>query len=250
MRIPRAVLINACALLVTLAPAAPAPAPQSSIARAERTPSGSQIEDLYAGLGAGHPSGARAMKSLAPELMTYFEGWEPRPYDDPSGFCTIGYGHLIRKARCADTDISKFPHEMSVVDALALFEADTLTARAAVQKLVTIDLADHEFGALVSFTYNVGKTNFAKSRLLGLVNQGDKAAAAKAFNDYVASNGKILNGLIDRRSCESALFKQDLHGKDGQFTVSECRNLGAAPSSGAIIDIVTGETLLNSRSDQ
>jgi len=28
-------------------------------------------------------------------LIGKHEGFEPRPYNDPTGHCTVGYGHLI-----------------------------------------------------------------------------------------------------------------------------------------------------------
>ena len=58
-------------------------------------PSQSQIEDLAGGLGITVPSGIRPIVPLAPELIMAFEGWRPSPYDDPSGYCTVGFGHLL-----------------------------------------------------------------------------------------------------------------------------------------------------------
>ena len=112
------------------------------------------------------------------------------------------------------------------------------------QRLVVVDLTDNEFGALVSFTFNVGKGNFAKSELLKLVNKGYKEAASRRFGAYIASKGKILNGLIRRRACEAVLYSHGLKGDvHGEFSMSECESLGAAPTSSGVIDIDSGEPL-------
>src|SRR5688500_14795916 len=40
---------------------------------------------------------------VAIELAMTFEGYRARPYDDPAGYCTVGFGHLLKRARCDGT---------------------------------------------------------------------------------------------------------------------------------------------------
>ena len=215
---------------------------QNGVLRDLRTPSRSLIEDFDAGLGATRPNSARPLKPLAPELIMDFEGWEPSPYDDPSGYCTVGFGHLIKKSKCADLELSDYSTPLTKTQGQVLLEVDTLTARAAVQRLVTRKLEDHEFGALASFVFNVGKQNFADSTMRKLLNQGLDVAAAKEFDRWIVSDNKVLPGLIARRACEAALFRNRLKGNTGgHFVRLECAALGAAQTSETLIDITTGQ---------
>ncbi|MCR5867729.1 lysozyme [Aquincola sp. J276] len=215
---------------------------QIDLPRSQRVPAGSLIEDLAGGLGATLPSGVRPLVPLAPELIMAFEGWEPSPYDDPSGYCTIGFGRLIKKSKCAEIDLSAYPRPLTSKEGAEFLEEDTRTARSAVQRLVKRDLSDHQFGALTSFVFNVGKDQFAKSTLLLLVNNGYFDAAAKEFGKWILSRKKVLPGLIARRSCEAALFRNLLKPNTaGEFVRSTCDQLGIAPTSGTLIDIATGE---------
>lgn len=215
---------------------------QPDLQRLQRIPAGSLIEDLADGLGATLPGGARPLVPLAPELIMSFEGWEPSPYDDPSGYCTVGFGRLIKKSRCATIDLSAYQRPLTPKEGAEYLEQDTRTARSAVQRLVKVELADHQFGALSAFVFNVGKDQFAKSTLLQLVNGGYFDAAAKEFGKWILSNKKVLPGLIARRSCEASLFRNLLKpNATGEFVRSACDQLGIAPASGSLIDISTGE---------
>lgn len=215
---------------------------QSEMPRDMRVPPRSLIEDFSIALGAAPSGGVRRIVPLAPELIMTFEGWEPSPYDDPSGYCTLGYGHLIKKSGCATIDLSAYTFPLTKVMGMELLEADTRTARVAVQRLVRQEMKDNEFGALSSFVFNVGKDNFAQSTMLKLLNEGAFNAAAKEFGKWVVSNNKVLSGLVSRRSCEAALFKNQLTpGAGGVFIRADCESLGAAPSGGDLIDIDTGK---------
>jgi len=60
--------------------------------------------------------------------------------------------------------------------------------------------------ALASFRYNVGKGAYAKSDLAKFVKQGKYKLAAAEFDKWVYSNGKKLNGLVERRKLEKQMF--------------------------------------------
>jgi lysozyme len=237
---PRAALSAfLAAVLITHLTSAPG---QNELPREQRAPSGSLIEDLAGSLGMAPPSGVRPLKPLAPDLIMAFEGWEPSAYDDPSGYCTIGFGHLIKKAQCATLDLSGFRQPLARQSGAELLQSDTRTARVAIQEMVRVDLKDHEFGALTAFVFNVGKSNFAKSNLLKLLNSGAAEVAANEFGKWVVSNKKVLPGLVARRACEAAMFKGYVTSNaDGQFSRASCETLGAAPSSSTLIDVVTGQ---------
>jgi lysozyme len=75
-----------------------------------------------------------------------------------------------------------------------------------VKRLVTVELNQNEFDALVSFTYNVGAGALAKSTLLRCLNKNDRAGAARGFALWNKGGGKVLPGLVIRRQREATLF--------------------------------------------
>jgi GH24 family phage-related lysozyme (muramidase) len=76
-----------------------------------------------------------------------------------------------------------------------------------VEALVETPLTDNQFGALVSFTFNLGRGNLAKSTLLRKLNGGDYDGAAIEFNKWNKAGGKVLAGLVARRAAEAELFQ-------------------------------------------
>jgi lysozyme len=91
----------------------------------------------------------------------------------------------------------------------AMFRRELAKHEAAVRRLVTVDLTQGQFDALVSFSYNVGSGALQKSTLLKHLNAGDYARAASHFADYKKAGGKVLKGLVRRRAAEAAMFMED-----------------------------------------
>jgi GH24 family phage-related lysozyme (muramidase) len=58
----------------------------------------------------------------------------------------------------------------------------------------------------VSFTYNLGATNFSGSTLLKKLNAGEIQVAADEFLRWHKAGGQVLFGLIRRRAYERDLF--------------------------------------------
>ena len=77
----------------------------------------------------------------------------------------------------------------------------------AVRRLVKVPLTANQFDALVSFCYNCGEGNLAKSTLLKRVNAGDHDGAATEFHKWNKAGGKVLAGLTRRRASESLLYQ-------------------------------------------
>ena len=76
----------------------------------------------------------------------------------------------------------------------------------AVQQLVRVPLSDTQAGTLISFAYNVGLGNLAKSTLLRMVNAGSVAAAGAQFMRWNRADGQVMRGLTWRRAAERAMF--------------------------------------------
>ncbi|MCI4592607.1 glycoside hydrolase family protein [Sphingobium sp. BYY-5] len=79
---------------------------------------------------------------------------------------------------------------------------------AAVKNAVKVPVTQNQFDALVSFAYNIGtgQDGFKGSTALSRLNDGDTAGAAEAMGWWNKSDGKVSQGLINRRADEVELF--------------------------------------------
>lgn len=71
-----------------------------------------------------------------------------------------------------------------------------------------VTLNDNQYGALVSWGFNVGGGNVRKSDLVKRMNAGENVArvADDELPQYNKANGKVSNGLVRRRKAEVDLF--------------------------------------------
>lgn len=70
-----------------------------------------------------------------------------------------------------------------------------------------LPISQHQFDALLSFTYNVGTGNLARSTLLRKVKANPRAPSIRGeFSRWVYGGGKRLPGLVRRRKMEAALY--------------------------------------------
>jgi lysozyme len=130
-------------------------------------------------------------------LTEQFEGCRLEAYQDQVGVWTIGYGHT--KGVHAGMTCTLEEAQQFLCD-------DVAEAVAAVNHLVTIQLSQGEFDALVDFTFNLGIGNFASSTLLKKLNAGDIEGAADEFLKWDVAGGQHVAGLLKRRQAERALF--------------------------------------------
>ncbi|MEB2843820.1 lysozyme [Endobacterium cereale] len=135
------------------------------------------------------------------------EGLKLRAYLCPANVPTIGYGTT---AGLTKADVGK--KTITEAEAERLLKADVAGFEKDVAKLVKVPITDDQFGALVSFAYNLGAGALASSTLLKRIN------AKASMSDIQASwlqwnkarvNGKLtaLRGLTIRRQAEFNLFK-------------------------------------------
>lgn len=91
-----------------------------------------------------------------------------------------------------------------------------LTASKSFQQGVTlttnsgVTLNENAYGALVSFSFNVGNANFKSSTLLRRLNAGEDelTVIAEELPKWNKAGGQVLPGLTRRRNAEIALSKQ------------------------------------------
>jgi len=130
-------------------------------------------------------------------LIKKFEGCELNSYKCAAGVATIGYGstHGIQMGM----SISKARAEELLLEDISKFED-------IVDKAVTVALDQHQFDALVSWTFNLGGGNLNSSTMLKVINAGDYEDVPEQIKRWNKANGKVLEGLIRRREAEALLF--------------------------------------------
>lgn len=86
------------------------------------------------------------------------------------------------------------------------FKKELVKHEAAINKLVTVPISQNAYDALVSLSYNVGTGAVAKSTVMKRLNKGDYVGASEAFKLFNKAGGGVVNGLVQRRASEAALF--------------------------------------------
>lgn len=141
----------------------------------------------------------------------FIKGWESfssTAYNDSEGYCTIGYGHLIARAKCENIELpDEFKNGITVAEADDLFESRIPAFVSELKNSVSSDLYQYEFDALISLLFNMG--SMSKAPLLtAKLNQKDYTGAADEFSDI--TNGGV-SGLVKRRQKERSLFLQGVY---------------------------------------
>jgi lysozyme len=137
-------------------------------------------------------------------FITKHEGLRLKPYLCPAKIPTIGYGNTYysdgKRVTLLDKDITK-------QQAFDMFKEIANRFAKRVDELVTSNINQNQFNALVSFAYNVGTGNFSSSTLLKKVNKNPNDLTLKAeFLRWNKAGGKVLNGLTNRRNEEADLY--------------------------------------------
>jgi len=146
------------------------------------------------------------------QLICEFEGLRLKPYLCSAGVPTIGYGNTFypngKKVTMRDKPITK-EYAFEIFKFVAdLFAKD-------VNRLIKSKVTQNQFNALVSFAYNVGTDidhddipeGLGDSRLLKKVNANPNDLSIRnEFAKWNKANGKIVNGLVNRRKKESEVY--------------------------------------------
>ena len=137
-------------------------------------------------------------------LIQEFEGLRLTSYLCSAGVPTIGYGATYyadgSKVKLGQT-ITRDQANQLLKDHLKEFEGSVIGL------LNTTKVNQNQFDALVSFTYNLGAGNLAKSQLLRFVklNPNDPRIAAE-FAKWNRAGGNVVTGLVRRRKKEAQLY--------------------------------------------
>jgi lysozyme len=124
-------------------------------------------------------------------------------YDDngraPGGYTTIGYGHNLGPVD--SVSVSSIP-DITEAKAEQYLKQDLKQAADGVSENTHVRLNQHQFDALVSLTFNIGRGALANSELLATINSGNLSQAGRDISGAFIS----LKGHKERRARESKLF--------------------------------------------
>jgi len=144
-------------------------------------------------------------------LIKKFEGLMLKPYhgaaDRPDIF-TIGYGSIkyppdyLRGKPVALTDPA-----ITEAQAASFLKYEVTQKSSAIDPMLRDDLTPNQFGALISFAYNLGENALKTSTLRMKVNANPNDPSIRAeFEKWVHSNGQVQPGLVTRRQAEADLY--------------------------------------------
>lgn len=108
---------------------------------------------------------------------------------------TIGYGHTDGVAKGQFINSSK---------ADSFLRSDCEKAENIIKRLVSVQLTENQFSALVSFVFSVNEKEFETSTLLKRINENNFRRVADEFMKWIVDSS--INQIQARREKEKALF--------------------------------------------
>ncbi|HST43098.1 MAG TPA: peptidoglycan-binding protein [Conexibacter sp.] len=150
------------------------------------------------------------------QLIEEFEGFFARPYADPAGHATVGFGHLLHHGPVTDADRratwiadQSTPGQLTTVEARRLLRQQLEGDYEPAVRALRVPLAQHQYDALVSFVYNVGTGALGPDtgigRALRALRWRDAADELLRW-DKTGDPPRPLPGLTRRRRAERTLF--------------------------------------------
>lgn len=114
---------------------------------------------------------------------------------------SIGLGHQIQP-----NEADLMFRSLTDAEILEIFKKDITAINNSLNKVIKVPLNKNQRLALLSLRYNIGESAFNDSTLLKFVNVGNFTGAALRFAEWRNSEGKVLQGLVNRRERERNLF--------------------------------------------
>ena len=148
------------------------------------------------------------------KMIKHHEGVRLKAYQCPAALWTIGVGHVIipEHARLTIEQRKALPipegwdRKLTEEEVNGILRSDLDRFERGVEKFCPVALTQGQFDCLVSFSFNVGLGTLQRSTLRQKLLRGDKEGAAEELMKYCMAGGKVLKGLLTRRSDERALF--------------------------------------------
>ncbi|KAL2197070.1 glycoside hydrolase family 24 protein [Corynascus similis CBS 632.67] len=164
--------------------------------------------------GGGSTCAAPRSNAATVDLVAKSEGFRANIYTDATGHATVGYGHMCTKSRCAEV---KYKIPLSKADGKKLLADDMKKFERCITSMLNSKavLNLNQYGALVSWSFNVGCGAAQSSQLVKRLNKGENVnkVLSEELPKWVHGGGKVLPGLVTRRKNEIALAKKSGSGK-------------------------------------
>ncbi len=145
------------------------------------------------------------LSALGEAFIKDYEKLRLNYYDDAFGYCTVGWGNLTGgKTSCASQGIP-IGKAITLQDAKDLFDMDKNEHEDFVKDAIRAPLYQHEYDALCSLAFNIGRIAKKAPTLCRKINNGDYEGGAIEFLD-ITNNG--VTGLVKRRAQENLIFSR------------------------------------------
>lgn len=142
---------------------------------------------------------------IAADLCKRFEGFRSKPYLCPAGIPTIGYGSTYyadgRKVALTDAPIDE-----PAAKTLLMAELHHTYLPGVLRNCPGLATDERKLNAIVDFCYNLGVGRLQTSTLKRKINAQDWEGAKEQLMLWTRGGGKVLPGLLKRRTAECALL--------------------------------------------
>jgi lysozyme len=142
---------------------------------------------------------------IAVALCKRFEGFRSKPYLCPANVATIGYGSTYyadgRKVSLTDAPMSEPDAET-----LLLHELRHTYLPGVLRNCPILLTDERKCNAIVDFAYNLGTGRIQTSTLKRKINAQDWEGAKEQLMLWTKGGGRVLPGLLKRRTAECQLF--------------------------------------------
>jgi lysozyme len=141
--------------------------------------------------------GFSATLASAGAFILPMEGVVNKVYADVGGVLTACIGHTGPELRVGQV--------FSDEKCLKMFGADLAYHDKLLRTYIKVPITEGERTAYLSLIFNIGPGNFRRSSLLKTLNSGDHTGACNKILAWRLVDGKVVQGLVDRRQKENKL---------------------------------------------
>lgn len=141
---------------------------------------------------------AAAIALAVPAVKAYEGLWLTAKVD------TIGTGRPVT-ACYGETENVKLGQRFTEKECSDLLAKKLVRYDAEIGRCIHVELPDYTRAALVSFAYNVGSAGACRSSTIAKMNAGDIRGGCEALMQWTRAQGRVVQGLVNRRAKERKL---------------------------------------------
>ncbi len=149
---------------------------------------------------------AVALAAALPAVKAYEGLWLTARVD------TIGTGRPVT-ACYGETENVRLGQKFTKQECDDLLAVKLKRYDAEIGRCITAQLPDYTRAALVSFAYNVGSAGACRSSTVRKMNEGDIRGGCESLMQWTRAQGRVVQGLVNRRDKERKLCLAGLEQK-------------------------------------